>query len=114
MRPMALNVPLTIAMSLLVAFCVTPFLSLHLLRHNKHGESDSTESGYDVHRTPMYRIYNFLLRPMLRRRVLAWSFLGVIAGLFALAIILPAFRLVPLKMLPFDNKKRISDCGGYG
>ena len=26
------------------------------------------------------------------------------AGLFALAIILPAFRLVPLKMLPFDNK----------
>ena len=25
MRPMALNVPLTIAMSLIVAFCVTPF-----------------------------------------------------------------------------------------
>ena len=35
MRPMALNVPLTIAMSLVVAFCVTPFLSLHFLSHKK-------------------------------------------------------------------------------
>ena len=105
MRPMALNVPLTIAMSLVVAFCVTPFLSLHLLHHKKgHGGGGAAEPEYDVHRTPMYRIYNFLLRPLLRHRSLAWGFLLVIAGLFALAIILPAFRLVPLKMLPFDNK----------
>ena len=105
MRPMALNVPLTIAMSLVVAFCVTPFLSLHFLHHKKgHGAGGGSEPEYDVHRTPMYRIYNFLLRPLLRHRILAWGFLLVIAGLFALAIILPAFRLVPLKMLPFDNK----------
>ena len=105
MRPMALNVPLTIAMSLVVAFCVTPFLSLHLLRpHIGHGASEHERAEYDVHRTPMYRIYNFLLRPLLCHRWLAWGFLLVIAGLFALAIILPAFRLVPLKMLPFDNK----------
>ena len=105
MRPMALNVPLTIAMSLIVAFCVTPFLSLHFLRHKSgHGAGGAEAPEYDVRRTPMYRIYNFLLRPMLRHRILAWGFLLVIAGLFALAVILPAFRLVPLKMLPFDNK----------
>lgn len=100
MRPMAFNVPLTILMSLVVAFCVTPYLSLKLLKGGHGGE----EHEYDVRRTPLYRMYNALLRPLLRRRILAWGFLGVIALLFALAVVLPAFRLVPLKMLPFDNK----------
>ena len=102
MRPMALNVPLTIFMSLIVAFCVTPFLSRVFLKRHAPGRSDEPE--YDVHRTPLFKIYNFLLRPLLVHRSLGWAFLGVIALLFAVAVALPAFRLVPLKMLPFDNK----------
>ena len=100
MRPMALNVPLTVIMSTVVAFCVTPFLALHLLRPSGAAEG----AAYDVRSTAMYKIYRFLLRPMLRRRGLAWAFLLVIAGLFLVSVALPAFRLVPLKMLPFDNK----------
>ncbi len=100
MRPMALNVPITIGMSLIVAFCVTPFLSRVILKREGHGGHDD----YDVRRTLLYKIYNALLGPMLRHRSLAWGFLGAIALLFALAVGLPALRLVPLKMLPFDNK----------
>jgi multidrug efflux pump subunit AcrB len=105
MRPMALNVPLTIFMSLIVAFCVTPYLSLKLLSHRSgSGAGGSVHAEYDVRRTPLYRIYDFLLRPLLCHRWMSWAFLSGIAALFALAVILPAFRLVPLKMLPFDNK----------
>ncbi|MEN6625540.1 MAG: efflux RND transporter permease subunit [Candidatus Sumerlaeia bacterium] len=100
MRPMALNVPITIGMSLIVAFCVTPFLARVILKRDGHGGRED----YDVKRTPLYKIYNALLGPMLRSRALAWLFLGAIGLLFVAAIALPAFRLVPLKMLPFDNK----------
>jgi multidrug efflux pump subunit AcrB len=101
MRPMALNVPLTIFMSLIVAFCVTPYASRLILKPRTR---DSAEGEYDVRRTLLYKIYNALLRPLLRSRALGLAFLGGIGLLFALAVILPALRLVPLKMLPFDNK----------
>ncbi len=100
MRPMALNVPITIGMSLLVAFCVTPYLSRLILR--PHGKAE--EAAYDIRRTIIYRLYNFLLRPLLRSRLLAWLFLLFIGALFLISVALPALRLVPLKMLPFDNK----------
>ena len=58
----------------------------------------------DATGTLRYRIYDLLLRPLLRRRRLGWAFLGVVAVVFLAAVLLPAFRLVPLKMLPFDNK----------
>ncbi|MCE5229536.1 efflux RND transporter permease subunit [bacterium] len=100
MRPMALNVPITIGMSLIVAFCVTPFLARVILKRDGHGG----HVEYDVKRTALYRIYNALLGPMLRNRAYAWLFLIVIGLMFIAAVALPAFRLVPLKMLPFDNK----------
>lgn len=99
MRPMALNVPLTILMSMVVAFCVTPYLSLRLLKSGPNHEEE-----YDVRRTPLYRVYNALLRPVIRSRTLSWGFLLLVLALFIASVLLPAFRAVPLKMLPFDNK----------
>jgi multidrug efflux pump subunit AcrB len=101
MRPMALNVPLTILMSMVVAFCVTPFLALKLLKHKEAGHG---EQAYDVKETLLYRLYGLVLRPLIRTRSLSWLFLAVVVALFFASILLPAFRSVPLKMLPFDNK----------
>ena len=39
MRPMALNVPVTMLMSMLVAFTITPWLAYHVLRRKYGGES---------------------------------------------------------------------------
>jgi len=100
MRPMALNVPVAMLMSMVVAFTVTPWLSYHALR-GAHGRE---EAPLVLERTWTYRIYRFLLAPLVRSRLAAWLLLVVVAGLFALSSLLAATGRVPLKMLPFDNK----------
>ena len=63
------------------------------------------ENGhYDIQSSPMYRFYRGVLIPLLESRKKAWLFLGLVTLLFVLAALLPALRLVPLKLLPYDNK----------
>jgi len=113
MRPMALNVPLAMFMSLVVAFTVTPWLSYHVLRGRFRGkepeqsaEADDDELLVDE-KSPMYRVYSATLRPLLGSRKLRWSVLAVTAFLFVFSGWLAMDRRVPLKMLPFDNKNEL-------
>ncbi len=102
MRPMALNVPVAMAMSMLVAFTITPWLSWHALRrHARPGRDAAAESGADG---ALLRLYRRAVEPFLERRSRAWALLAGTAALFVAAFALAAFRAVPLKMLPFDNK----------
>jgi multidrug efflux pump subunit AcrB len=116
MRPMALNVPVTMVMSMVVAFTITPWLAFHLLKTRPwaggggHGSVTGTEAKdeFAVARDSLqYRILFRLLRPLLESRARAWTFLGAVALLTGAAALLAAFRQVPLKMLPFDNKAEI-------
>lgn len=100
MGPMALNVPLTVLMSMLVAFCVTPYLCYKFLASRPESEEDAPDFRTGL----VYRVYSRVMRPFLQRPALAWSFLAAIGLLFFASLALPALRLVPLKMLPFDNK----------
>jgi len=103
MRPMALNVPVAMAMSMLVAFTITPWLSRHALRPRTAAAppEEPQELAADG---PLLRLYGFVLEPLLERRSRAWALLAATAGLLAAALALAAIRAVPLKMLPFDNK----------
>ena len=47
------------------------------------------------------------MAPLLKSRVVAWAFLGVMGLLLIAAAALAANRSVPLKMLPFDNKNEL-------
>lgn len=113
MRPMALNVPVTMVMSMLVAFTITPWLAFHLLKKRNwaaggHGHADPNQDEYATARASIqYRLLRPLLQPLLKSRALAWSFLALVAILTAAAALLAGFRQVPLKMLPFDNKAEI-------
>jgi len=100
MAPMALNVPLTILASLGVSFVITPWLAMTALKKivAEPGEA------FDILKSLLYRISRAVLGPFLASRRLAWTTLGVVGVLFLLALVLPALRLVPLKMLPYDNK----------
>jgi multidrug efflux pump subunit AcrB len=101
MRPLALNVPLSMLMSLVVAFTITPWMSYHIL---KGAASKSIETVPPMEKTFTYRIYAGITRPFLRWRSAAWMLLLVTFLLFCYAGWLGAGRNVPLKMLPFDNK----------
>ena len=109
MRPMALNVPVTMLMSMVVSFTITPWMAYHVLkgRHKKgasHGDAAHEVKEPDLKTTLTYRFFRPMMEPMLKRRWVAWSFMGVVLLLLLAATAMPMFRMVPLKMLPFDNK----------
>ena len=128
MSPMALNVPISMLMSMLVAFTITPWLCFHMLKgkatahHAGHTSGSSVPTGpsefaettkpavhdiYDpelVKKSFLYRFFRPIMVPMLKTRLRAIGFLVLMAGLTLAAAGMAATRSVPLKMLPFDNK----------
>lgn len=115
MRPMALNVPVTMLMSLVVAFTITPWLAYHVLkrryaRRAGGAAADALAEPDDVaaaRQSPLHRVFRPLLAPLLRSRRAAWTFLLIMALLTGGALALAGLRAVPLKMLPFDNKNEL-------
>lgn len=126
MSPMALNVPVAMLMSMLVAFTITPWLSYHILtwgtnlkknaEFGSEGIANDTisershEEAYDpvvVQQSLLYRFFKPLMLPLLKTRLRALCFLVFMGGLTAAAMGLGVLRMVPLKMLPFDNKNEI-------
>lgn len=117
MAPMALNVPVSMLMSMLVAFTITPWLSYRLLtkraQQPAHGGTDThaaDHEAYDpeaVRQTLLYRFFRPLMAPLLSSRLRAVTFLVVMGALTLAAVGLAAVRAVPLKMLPYDNKNEL-------
>jgi multidrug efflux pump subunit AcrB len=102
MGPMALNVPLTVTLSTVVAFLLTPWMAMVSLRYMLRGKGN--EEAFDPTRGFLYRFSSRILRPILQHRWLSFAALAGTAVLLVAAMFLPALRLVPLKMLPYDNK----------
>jgi multidrug efflux pump subunit AcrB len=98
MRPMALNVPVAMAMSLLVAFTLTPWMSYHLLRSQYGHEAPVAAEGR------VLGLYRRLMELLLDRRGARVLLFGGIGALALLAGWLALSGAVPLKMLPYDNK----------
>jgi len=103
MRPMALNVPLTMLASLLVAATITPWISKVLLTGHTPVLPDDAATDRS---SATWRIYNRIMAPFVNSRRRAWALLGMVAVLFAGSVAL-ALGVVPLKMLPFDNKNEL-------
>ena len=113
MGPMALNVPVTMIMSMVVAFTITPWLAYVVLKSRYKHASAAPHDEHDPHdldairRTLTYRLFQPVMAPLLRSRFNAWLFLGVMGVLMVGGMALALFRAVPLKMLPFDNKNEL-------
>ena len=97
---MPLNVPLAMLMSLLIAFTVTPWATYHFLKKDYGKE----EKPFVLEETWIYRVYTRIMTPLLENRRLSRFFLLGVVGLLVISVLLPVVGLVPLKMLPFDNK----------
>ena len=96
MSPLAFNVPVAVIMSTLVAFLVTPWLGRLVLKP----EPQAAERQ----ETPWVGRYRTALEFLFARRSRAWGFLGGVVALLVVAMLLPLLRVVPLKLLPYDNK----------
>jgi multidrug efflux pump subunit AcrB len=112
MRPMALNVPVAMLMSMVVAFTITPWLAYHGLRRKYRAgvgvdAGDDRHNVDDVKKSTLYKVFYPVMAPLLRSRLVAWSFLLGMLMLTAAAMGLAVVRGVPLKMLPFDNKNEL-------
>jgi len=99
MAPMAINVPLTVTFSTVCALTIVPWVSYHLLKKAKDKkELKKKPTSYPA------RIYKAILNPFLNKRIFRILLLVVILVLLIGSCALAIFRLVPLKLLPFDNK----------
>jgi multidrug efflux pump subunit AcrB len=113
MRPMALNVPVTMLMSMVVAFTITPWMAYHVLKQKYTGGGAAAHAEHDPHdldavkQSRLYKVFYPLMAPLLHSRLVAWGFLLAIALLTVGAMGFAAMRSVPLKMLPFDNKNEL-------
>ena len=109
MRPMALNVPLAMLMSLVVAFTITPWMTYHVMKgiykpREDVDDSAKSETATVDEKSAIYRVYRWSLGPFLASRPARFGLLAVMAILFCFSGWLAMSRRVPLKMLPFDNK----------
>jgi multidrug efflux pump subunit AcrB len=96
MRPIPVGASAAMVFSLVVAFIVTPWAAVRLLRPSGGHGTDGDDR--------LTRLYRRVMRPLLREpRVRALFLGGVVALLLAAAALVP-LQLVRVKMLPFDNK----------
>ncbi len=99
MAPMAINVPLTVSFSTLCALTIVPWVSYKILKKTtgkskKNSRSDSL----------LKKSYTSFLTPFLDKkymRIILWLFIFMALSVSCLLVV---FKLVPLKLLPFDNK----------
>ena len=104
MAPMSANVPLTVTFSTLCALTIVPWMTYALLKNRPISEAPS--AGDDQKGTPqwIFTTYRKLVTPFLESRVKRYLLLIAILVLLGFSASLVLLRLVPLKMLPFDNK----------
>jgi multidrug efflux pump subunit AcrB len=103
MAPMAFNVPLSVISSTLVAFLVTPWLASKFI---KEKSTQALNENKDQNQN-FSQFYRRMLTPLLEDRKKGKFVLWGVLVLFIAAAMLPVMRLVPLKLLPFDNKNEL-------
>lgn len=108
MSPIPINASTGMLISLIVAFVVSPWLAYKLMSRMQIDENATDNSSHEAQQdTKLYRFFNKLMRPFVdgaqagKKRLMLF---GSVTVLIVLAVSLPVFQLVVLKMLPFDNK----------
>jgi multidrug efflux pump subunit AcrB len=97
MRPIPIGASAAMLFSLMVAFLVTPWAAVRILKsggEQRHGEPEDF----------MTRVYRRVMGGLLHRPLFRWGFLGGVVVLLLASMSLFYVGFVKVKMLPFDNK----------
>ncbi len=126
MRPIPVGASVAMIFSLLIAFIISPWASLKVFKSAAHlpetdesglhpGTPETAVPEVHAHRhhpdnpevapdTKFAALYRKVIRALLNRPVVRWSFFGGVFLLLLAAMSLVGFGVVKVKMLPFDNK----------
>lgn len=107
MSPMPIGASLAMIFSLIVALIITPWLAYKLLPHVKPSDEDKPEKAYRLEDTAIYKWYARTMKPLLESVRYRWLFIGGVTLMLLASTLLFVFRMVEVKMLPFDNKNEI-------
>ncbi len=106
MRPIPVGASAAMLISLLIAFIISPWLSFIVLKKTR--KSSTVEEKEDGKILGFFnKLYEKNLRGLLEssfKRTIAFTLIVVLLGG---SIMLLAFKLVTVKMLPFDNKSEL-------
>jgi multidrug efflux pump subunit AcrB len=97
MRPIPIGASAAMLFSLMVAFLVTPWAAVRIL---KSGGAHHRGEREDL----VTRVYRRVMGALLHRPALRWSFVGGVVVLLLASVSLFYIGFVKVKMLPFDNK----------
>jgi multidrug efflux pump subunit AcrB len=103
MRPIPVGASLAMLFSLVVAFTVSPWAAVRLLKHGPTPEAGAQGSG-PTGEGRLDRLYRLRMTALVRSAWQKWAFFGVVALLLTGAVTLVFLGAVKVKMLPFDNK----------
>ena len=113
MRPIPIGAGAAMIFSLLIAFIVTPWAAVRILKRqgddgevDAEGEPEESAGGGHGHGPEGWvtRVYRRYMAYLLHDRLHRWGFLVVIAVLLVGSMALVGIGFVKVKMLPFDNK----------
>ena len=96
MRPIPVGASAAMVFSLLIAFIVTPWASVRLLKPAAHHDHDDEDL--------FTRLYRRVMGPLIASGRMRLLFLAGVTVLLVAAAALVPLQLVTVKMLPFDNK----------
>jgi multidrug efflux pump subunit AcrB len=111
MRPIPIGSGAAMFFSLAIAFIVTPWASIRVLRWGRKYSREATGAKTDPHATSpedfFTRLYRRMMGPLIARAKWRWFFLAGIVSLLLAAMALVGIGWVKVKMLPFDNKSEL-------
>ncbi len=122
MRPIPIGSSAAMFWSLLIAFIVTPWASIRILRWGDKYRTESQNASsrltpltgegeavahhlHSEHPEDFFtKLYRRMMNPLIHSAKWRWVFLASIVGLLLAAMALVGIGWVKVKMLPFDNK----------
>jgi len=112
MRPIPIGSTAAMLFSLAIAFSVTPWAAIRVLKRRAKSETklpaaEQSALVFAQDHAPndwSTRLYHRVMEPLLDRARWRWAFLGGIVALLVGAMGLVGVGAVKVKMLPFDNK----------
>jgi multidrug efflux pump subunit AcrB len=107
MRPIPIGASAAMVFSLMIAFTVTPWAAIRILRQPKVVDDPGDAGGHDPDHAPddfFTRLYHRIMEPLLAHTRWRIGFFVLIIGLLLTACSLVVLSKVRVKMLPFDNK----------